>query len=119
MRTKKTRRGKEASAIATDLMLAPMVAWMRMPLMAGEMSRIPAARSESLRAVTEKMAAVREGAADAQLSYFRSLAMFWPEVISGRTPSVMTGVAAERMVNAALKPSSRRVKSNFRRLSKP
>lgn len=113
-----TRRGKDATAIAADLMLAPMVMWMRTPLMAREMSKLPNAPTESLRAVTEKVTAAQEGLVEAQLSYFRSMAAFWPEVISGRTPSVLTGVAAERVVNAALKPSSRRVKSNFKRLGK-
>ena len=41
---------------------------------------------------------------------------FWPEVFGPR-PSLLTGVAVERSVNAALKPASRRVKANFRRLS--
>lgn len=97
-------------------MLAPMVAAMRLPVMAAEAQKLSPFRPESLLAITEKLAAVREGVADAQLSYFRSLYMFWPEVISGRTPSILSGVAAERSVNAALRPASRRVKANFHRL---
>jgi hypothetical protein len=92
--------------------------WMRAPLLADEMSQGPNSRNESIRAISEKVDAMREGAMAAQLSYFRSLASFWPEVISGQAPSVFNGVAAERMVNAALTPSSRRVKSNFKRLTK-
>ena len=118
MRKKQTKRGKDTSSIAADLMLAPWVMWMRTPLLAREMASPPTARPESMRAVSEKISAAQQGAVDAQLSYFNSMANFWPEVISGRTPSVFSGVANERAVNAALQPSSRRVKSNFKRLGK-
>lgn len=118
MKKQSSRRSQESTDIARNLMLAPMVMWMRTPLLAGEMSQDPASRTESMRAVSEKVDAAREGAIAAQLSYFQSLASFWPEVISGQPPSVFSGVAAERMVNAALKPSSRRVESNFKRLTK-
>jgi len=106
-----------SQTIVGDLMLAPMVAAMRMPMFAAESQRLYPWRGESLRAVTEKMAATSEGITAAQLSYWRSVTSFWPEVLSGRTPSLLSGVAAERSVNAALKPASRRVKANFKRLS--
>ena len=112
------KRSKTLGLIASDLMFAPMVAAMRMPLMAAEAANGSAWTGESMRAVTEKTSAISEGIAAAQLSYFRSAMLFWPEVMSGRTPAIMTGVATERLVNAALKPTSRRVKANFRRLSK-
>lgn len=118
MRKKQTRRGKDMNAIAADLMLAPWVMWMRTPLLAREMASPPMARQESMRAISEKISAAQQGAVDAQLSYFNSMASFWPDVISGRTPAMLSGVATERAVNAALKPSSRRVKSNFKRLGK-
>lgn len=113
-------RGKSASrsqAIAGNLMLAPMVAAMRMPMLLDESQRLHPWRQESLRAVTEKIAATGEGIAAAQLAYLRSFSSFWPEIFSGKTPSLLSGVAAERSVNAALKPASRRVKANFKRLS--
>ena len=105
------------ASIAGDLMLAPMVAFMRLPLMAAEARNTGAWATESALAVNEKAAAVAEGAFAAQMSFIRSASLFWPEVFSGRTPSVMNGVAIERSINAALKPASRRVKANFRRLS--
>jgi N-formylglutamate amidohydrolase len=111
------RRRVTSQSIVSDLMLAPMVAAMRMPMFAAETQRLYPWRSESHRAVTEKLAATSEGIAAAQLSYLRSVTSFWPEIFSGRTPSLLTGVAAERSVNAALKPASRRVKANFKRLS--
>jgi hypothetical protein len=37
--------------------------------------------------------------------------------MSGRTPSMLNGVAVERSIEAALRPAGRTVKANFRRLS--
>jgi hypothetical protein len=108
---------RETSAIAAGMMLAPMVVSMRLPLMAADTQRATLAGTETMLAFTEKTAAVAEGALAAQLSLFQSALRFWPEVLSGRTPSIMNGVAAERSLNAALKPVGRRVKANFRRLS--
>ncbi|KAA3449386.1 hypothetical protein C7I87_17480 [Mesorhizobium sp. SARCC-RB16n] len=116
-RTGKSRRGREAAAIGGDLMLAPMVAMMRLPLMAIEAGSDQPWRTETARAVNEKTVALAEGIFAAQMSLLRSASGFWPEVFSGRTPSLFNGVAAERSISAALKPASRAVKKNFRRLS--
>jgi hypothetical protein len=90
---------------------------MRLPLMAADAQSGRPWATETARAVNEKTAAIAEGAFAAQMSFIRSASLFWPEVFSGRTPSVMNGVAIERSINAALKPASRRVAANFRRLS--
>ena len=74
-------------------------------------------RGESLAAVTEKTTALAEGMVAAQMSYFQSAMQFWPEVLSGRTPSVLNGVAAQKSVAAAMRPASKRVRANFRRLA--
>jgi len=111
------RRRKSRQAIAGGLMLAPVVAAMRLPLLAHESQKLAPFRTESMKAVTEKLAAAREGIAEAQLSYYRSMMSFWPELLSGRTPSLLTGAAAEQAMNAALRPASRRVKANFKRLT--
>jgi hypothetical protein len=42
---------------------------------------------------------------------------FWPDIIAGRTPSLLSGAAVEHSVHAALKPSGRRVRANYKRLS--
>lgn len=107
---------REASAIAANLVLAPMVASMRMPLMAADTKRATLLGTETMLAVTEKAAAVADGVFAAQLSFFQSALHFWPELMSGRTPSILNGAAAERSLNAALKPAGRRVRANFRRL---
>ncbi|ODT08442.1 MAG: hypothetical protein ABS58_02605 [Mesorhizobium sp. SCN 65-20] len=98
-------------------MLAPMVVAMRLPMMATEARTGKMLRGESLTAVTEKTAAMAEGVVAAQISYLNSAMQFWPEVLAGKTPSVLNGVAAQRSVAAALRPASKRVKANFRRLS--
>lgn len=97
-------------------MLAPAVVMLRLPLMAAEAGGL-GWREESARAVSEKMAAVAEGVTAAQLSLVDSFSRFWPEIMTGQAPSVLNGVALERSVHAALKPTSRRVKANFKRLA--
>jgi hypothetical protein len=116
-RSVRVRPGAETASIVGDLMLAPMVALMRLPLMATETQHGAALRTETNRAVSEKLAAVAEGLMSAQISVMQSVLRFWPEVLSGRAPSMLTGVAMERSVQAALTPASRRVKANYRRLS--
>jgi hypothetical protein len=54
----------------------------------------------------------------AQMTVAKSAMQFWPEVFSGRAPSMFSAAAAESYLHAALKPAIRRVKGNFDRLSK-
>ncbi len=103
--------------VANDLMLAPMVMLMRMPLMAAEAGKSSMMGRETALAVNEKTRAMAEGALAAQMSLFQSATRFWPDVFSGRTPSMLTGAAAQRSLNAAFKPASAAVGANFRRLS--
>ncbi|GLS28665.1 hypothetical protein SAMN04488498_101208 [Mesorhizobium albiziae] len=119
MTKRRSRRAtRETATIAGNLMLAPMVAAMRLPLMASESRGDNPFGIETQRAIAEKNAAIAEGILAAQMSMIQSAWRFWPEVLSGRTPSVLNGVAAERSMNAALKPASRRVKANFKRLAR-
>ncbi|AWC23544.1 hypothetical protein CO731_03016 [Aminobacter sp. MSH1] len=112
-----TRASRQSTTIVGNLMLAPMVMAMRLPMMASEAQSGGILRGESLAAVTEKTNAMAEGMVAAQMSFFHSAMQFWPEVLSGRTPSVLNGVAAQRSVAAALGPASKRVRANFRRLA--
>jgi hypothetical protein len=105
------------AAIAFDLMLAPMVIAMRLPLMASERRDGKFLGAEAWRAITEKNVALAEGVLAAQLSLMRSATIFWFDPFAGRKPS-LSGRAAARSAQAALKPTSRRVKANFRRLSR-
>ena len=116
--TPSKRSIRAASALAGELMLAPTVAAMRLPLLASEAQNVNPWRVETVRAVTEKAGAMLEGAIAAQISLAHSASRFWLEVFSGRTPSLLNGVAIERAAHAALRPSSRRVKSNYNRLNR-
>jgi hypothetical protein len=109
---------RETVTIAGNLMLAPIVVAMRLPMLAVEARSASPWPTETILTLTEKTAAVAEGLFAAQMAFIQSGLRFWPEVLSGRTPSVLNGVAVECSVNAALKPASRLVKANFRRLTR-
>jgi hypothetical protein len=113
-----TRISKASATLASDMMLAPMVIWMRLPLLAAEAQTstgLPGA--ETMKAVTEKAAAFAQGLAAAQMSMVGSAMRFWPEILSGKTPSILNGAAVELAMNAAMRPAGRSVRGNFRRLS--
>jgi hypothetical protein len=112
------KRRRKTAVTGADLMFAPMVAMMRLPLLSAESRNPSALPTETIRAGAEKMAAFAEGAAAAQMAYANAMFAFWPEVMSGRKPSVFSGALAEKAVAAALKPASSRVRANYRRLSK-
>lgn len=112
------RMTRDATAIGRDLMLAPMVMAMRLPVMAMESRGSNLWGVETARAISEKNAALAEGITAAQMSLIRSAAGFWLDLAFGRTPTLLNGVAAERSMRAAMKPVSRRVRANYRRLSK-
>lgn len=112
------RSDRAAGVLAGNLMLAPAVMALRAPLLAAEVGRLDPLGAETTRAVTEKIVAATEGMVEAQLSLARSASTFWLEMLSGATPSLVSGVALERAVHAAFKPAGRRVKKNYRRLKK-
>jgi hypothetical protein len=118
MATRKTRVLQRTASLASELMLAPTVVWMRMPLLAAEArAQIGLPGSETVKAVTEKGLAVAQGVAAAQMSMFRSAMRFWPELLAGKTPAMLNGIAAEQAFHAALKPAGKKVRANYRRLS--
>lgn len=115
MSTRNSRR--RGAILAADLMLVPMVATMRLPLMLAETGASSGVGTETLKAVTEKAAAFAEGVMAANLSYVTSMMNFWPEVLAGKTPSLLSGATLEHSFHAALRPSGKRVRANFKRLS--
>jgi len=117
MTRRNTRRS--GAVLAADLMLVPMVASMRLPLMLTETRSAGLVGAETLEAVTEKAAAFAEGVLAANVSLFGSMMSFWPEMLAGRMPALLSGAALEHSLHAALKPSGRRVRANFKRLSRP
>lgn len=110
-------RNAAIPASMAGLMLAPAVMMFRMPLLAAEANGSDPWRMETTRAIAEKAAATMEGMLAAQMALTSSLWSFWPEVISGKVPSLMNGRTLRLASDAALKPAARRVKANFRRLS--
>jgi hypothetical protein len=111
------RTGYGTGLAGGDLLLAPMVVWLRLPALMGEARHPDHWPRESFRAVAEKAAAATEGLVAAQISLAVSAASFWPELLSGQVPSIWNGVALQRSLDAALRPASRRVRANYRRLS--
>jgi hypothetical protein len=100
-----------------DLWLAPAVIGMRMPLMALDAVSGAPNGKEAMMAVHEKALAATEGLLAAQAATFRAALSFWPEVLAGKSPSLLDGRAASAATAAAVRPIAKRVRSNYHRLS--
>lgn len=112
-----SRRG--SNKLAGELMLAPFVIGMRLPLIMQEaFASSGRPGKETQRAFAEKAVAAAQGVVAAQVAMAGEALLFWPQVMSGKTPSLLSGDAAERALHSALKPAGRKVKANFRRLSR-
>ena len=105
-------------ASARDLMLAPMVIAMRMPVLFAEAAHGTLVRREANRAVSEKLVAGVEGAMAMQASMMRSALDFWPAVMRGKDPRHLVAGSVVKAGHEALKPASRTVRNNFDRLRK-
>jgi hypothetical protein len=103
-------------ALARNLMLAPAVMTMRLPILAAEASKQGTWPVEAVAATSEKVAAMAEGVAAAQMSLAVAASRYWFEFWSGKTPSLLNGVAAQRALQAAFTPSGKRVRANHGRL---
>jgi len=119
MASRSTRNLQRNGRLASQLMLAPFVIGMRLPMMAVEAGKgSHDGGAETARAVTEKAAAFAEGVAAAQMSMAGSAMRFWPDLLAGKTPSLLDGSAVTRAMQAGLRPAGRKVKANFSRLSR-
>lgn len=105
------------AALAAELVFAPAVVLMRLPLLAAEARGDGLSGVETALAVREKAEALAEGMAAAQLSMIGSAIRFWPDLLAGRSPAQLVDRALHRSARAALKPMGRRVRANYRRLS--
>ncbi|RWE68190.1 hypothetical protein [Mesorhizobium sp.] len=111
-------RRKRKKHSGSDLLLAPAVIGMRVPLLVLDaMSHAPNGR-EALQAVQEKALAGTQGLFAAQAKMLEAALRFWPDVLSGRSPSLCDGTVAMEAAAAALLPAARQVRRNFDRLSK-
>lgn len=110
-------KGREAgSGSATDLLLAPFVVAMRLPVIYAEAAGGGLTGKETHRAVEEKISAGVEGLWAAQMSLLEAALEFWPAVLSGRHPGDVMADSLSRASRAALHPTSRTVRRNFDRL---
>ena len=109
------RTGKGSSA---DLLLAPFVVVMRLPVLCAEAASGGIGRTESHLAVNEKITAGVEGIWEAQLSMLNAAFDFWPDVLSGRHPVDLLADSWVQASRAALRPASLTVRRNFDRLSR-
>lgn len=114
--SKRVRRALRVPAVPA-LMLAPAVIAARLPILATEAAGTRR-RTETTKAMAEKAAAAAEGMVAAQMSLVKSMWSFWPEVASGKVPALVNGKALQDATDAAMKPINRRVRANFRRLSR-
>ncbi len=112
-----TRRRKSSAFALSDAALAPAVIWMRMPILVAEaFSPASQAKPETVRAVSEKLAAAAEGMASAQMSLATSMWGAWFDLAAGKHPSAVAGTAFRNAQRAAERPFKKRVRANFRRL---
>ncbi len=112
------RFDRRYAALAAELAFAPAVVLMRMPLLAAESRGDGLAGVETALAVREKAEALVEGMAAAQLAMFGSAMRFWPDLMAGKSPADVIGSAMHHTARAAMKPMGRRVRANYRRLSR-
>ena len=118
MSSRKKRHIQNVFSLYGDLMLAPAVVAMRLPIIALDASSRAPKGIEAMLAVNEKAFAFAEGMAAAQLVILRSALRLWPDLLSGQNPSFLSGGALKDSMVASLKPAGRRVRTNFNRLSK-
>lgn len=112
------RFDRRTAALAADLAFAPAVVLMRMPLLAAEARGDVLAGVETALAISEKAEAVAEGLAAAQLAMIAAAWRFWPDMMAGRSPAHIVDRALHHTARAAMKPVGRRVRANYRRLSR-
>lgn len=114
----KSKRVAARVALAENLMLAPMVMAMRLPIMAAEAGSAMAGRSESAGAAAEKWKALGEGVAAAQIAWVQSAMLFPLSLAKATTAHGPLMDLANDIAVAALQPAARQVRLNHRRLSK-
>lgn len=117
--TKAKRRAAAQAALAQNLMLAPMVMAMRMPIMAAEAARSAVGgKSESAGAVSEKWQAMGEGIAAAQIAWFKGALLLPLSLATAASPAGPLMDMANDIAVAALQPAAKKVRLNHRRLTR-
>jgi hypothetical protein len=102
----------------SQLQLAPMVVAQRLPLLWLEMFGFsPLGRRESERMVTEKVEAVSEGIIAAHWEVVSTFIDVGAAMMTGKSPAAAALRGHQSMMDAAVKPAAKHVRSNLRRLS--
>ncbi len=102
----------------SQLQLAPMVVVQRLPLLWLEMFGFsPSGRRESERMVTEKVEAVSEGIIAAHWEVVSTFIDVGAAMMTGKSPTAAALRGHQSMMDAAVKPAAKHVRSNLRRLS--
>lgn len=112
------RHSRRRAALMIDLAFAPAVVFMRLPLLAAEARGNAYNGVETALAVSEKAEALAEGLVALHLALFESGLRFWPDLMGGRDLASIFDRAFVQATHAALKPAGRRVRANYRRLSR-
>jgi hypothetical protein len=99
-------------------MMAPAVMALRWPTLVAEAMSHSGTRPETRRAVTEKMVAAAEGAVAMQMSLATAGFRAWTGLLAGRIEQNSLGKAHSAAVDAALRPSAKRVSANLKRLTR-
>ena len=118
MKSRKRSTGAVAK-VAQELMLAPMVMALRLPIMTAEATGSACAgKSESAGAGSEKWQAMADGMAAAQFAWIRGVVLF-PLALAKATSATgpFMDMAGDIAV-AALQPAARQVRLNHNRLSR-
>jgi len=109
----------KSNAKLSGLWLSPFVVSARLPILWMEsMNPDPRRRNETNRMVVEKLAAVQEGVAAAQIAFGAAMAESAAALMIGMTPKSTPGGLAMSMIDASLAPAARRVRANHKRLGK-
>lgn len=116
MHRERTKNRRASAAITRNLMLAPAVMALRLPLLSAEAGGASLA-SETAGAISEKMAAFSEGVANAQLAWMRSAMLMPLAFASASSPMSPFVDMAHAVTAAALAPAGKQVRRNHKRLT--
>jgi len=116
MTNERAKMRRASAAITRDLLLAPAVMAMRLPLMTAEAGG-SSLTSETAGAVAEKMTAFTEGLAAAQFAWMRSAMLMPFALASAASPMAPFVDMAEAVTAAALGPAGKQVRKNHKRLT--
>ncbi|TIL29042.1 hypothetical protein [Mesorhizobium sp.] len=116
MASQRGTRVRAEIALAQNLMLAPWVVGLRLPILVAEATgSLVSGRPETVKAVSEKVSALAQGIFAAQVAWTRGALTLPLAIADASSPLADIG---QSMALAALEPAGRQVRLNHRRLSR-